>query len=442
MKQKLILGTALLTISGLICRLIGFFYRVFLSHTIGAEGLGIYQLIVPVYHLSYAICAAGIQTALSRLVASAAAKKEHTKALLTFLTAMVLSFALSLIISVLIQSNSAYLAEYILEDTRCAPLLKLVAYSLPFGALHGCVMGWFMGKKQIHIPAIMQVLEEIIRLVSTWLCYLYLINSGQTPSAIIAVVGLLFAEVVSVLFSVFVFSHHKTSDITFPNFRFYYDCAKELLTDSFPLTLNRIALNLLHSVEAILIPLSLQKCAMTRTEALETLGIVSGMALPLVLFPTAIINALSSVLLPTVSENQALENKNNIQRLIKKTTFYALVIGVVCTLFFSLFGKQMGLLFYSSSEAGHYITILASICPFLFVDIVLASVMNGLGKTFLCFSVNFANMCLRVSCIYFFVPNMGIYGYLAGLIGGEIFCMFVSLLVIYALVFKKQSIDK
>ena len=80
MKEKLIFGTILLTGSGLICRLIGFLYRIFLSKAIGAEGMGIYQLILPIYYLSYAISTAGIQTSLSRLVAAATAKKEHTKA--------------------------------------------------------------------------------------------------------------------------------------------------------------------------------------------------------------------------------------------------------------------------------------------------------------------------------------------------------------------------
>lgn len=43
--NPLIAGTLLLTVTGLSSRVIGFFYRIFLSRIIGAEGLGIYQLI-------------------------------------------------------------------------------------------------------------------------------------------------------------------------------------------------------------------------------------------------------------------------------------------------------------------------------------------------------------------------------------------------------------
>lgn len=442
MKKKAFFGTILLTISGLICRLIGFFYRIFLSHAIGAEGLGIYQLIVPIYHLSYAISTAGIQTALSRLIASATAKREHAKALLTFLIGTTTSFILSLSISLLLQKNSPYLANHFLGDSSCIPLLNLLAYTLPFGALHGCVIGWFMGKKQIHIPAFMQIMEELIRLAATWICYLYLISSNRSPNANIAVSGLLISEIISVIISIFFVSFHKNTKIQILDLSYYKSCTKELFFTSFPLTLNRIALNLLHSAEAILIPLSLEKYALTRSEALETLGTISGMALPLVLFPTAIVNALSSILLPTISENFALKNKQYIQRLVKKSLLYIFLMGMIFMVFFFLTGKQLGVLLYNNADAGYYITLLSTICPFLFCDIILASIMNGLGQTFLCFFVNLGNMVFRIFCIYFLIPHTGIYGYLTGLIGGEFFCSIISILIIFILIFRKQPIDK
>lgn len=442
MKKKLFFGTILLTISGLICRLIGFFYRIFLTHAIGAEGLGIYQLIVPIYHLSYAISTAGIQTALSQIIASATAKKEHSKAFLTFLIGTTTSFILSLSISSLLQNNSPYLANRFLGDSSCIPLLNLLAYTLPFSALHGCVIGWFMGKKQIHIPAFMQILEEVIRLVASYIYYLHLISNDHIPSADIAVYGLLISEIVSVVMSIFFILLHKNPKIQFLDISYYKSCTKGLLFTSFPLTLNRVALNLLHSIEAILIPLSLEKYTLTRSKSLETLGIISGMALPLVLFPTAIVNALSSILLPTISENFALKNKQYIQRLVKKSLIYTVLIGIIFMIFFFLSGRQIGVFLYDNTDAGYYITLLSTICPFLFCDIILASIMNGFGHTFLCFLVNLLNMLFRICCIYFLIPHMGIYGYLIGLIGGEFICSIISILIIFTLIFRKQSIDK
>lgn len=439
MKQKLVFGTLLLTGSGLICRLIGFLYRVFLSNTIGAEGMGIYQLILPIYYLSYAITTAGIQTAISRLVAASVAKKKHTQAMMIFLTGTGISFALSLFIGILIRSNAEFLGAHILADIRCIPLLNILTLALPFGALHGCITGWFMGQNQVQLPAGIQILEETVRLITTYICYLFFLKRGLPATPSISLFGLLFGELISVLFSLFFILNHAMPHHHFPALSFYLTSIKKLFANAFPLTINRVALNLLHSIEAVLIPLSLQKWNPDQSGALETLGIVSGMALPLVLFPTAIINALSSVLLPAVSEKQALQDRSAITILVRKTTSYAVGIGVICLIFFSIFGNSLGLLFYKNADAGHYISILALISPFLFVNIILASVMNGLGKTYLCFLVNFVNMCIRVTCIYFLIPQIGIYGYLAGLIGGEIFCTILSIIIVAYLNLKKRS---
>ena len=76
-KKLFIRGTLLLTFSGLLSRLAGFFYRIFLSHTIGAQGLGIFQLTVPLQLLFMSLCASGIQTGISRLTASSKAQNHN-----------------------------------------------------------------------------------------------------------------------------------------------------------------------------------------------------------------------------------------------------------------------------------------------------------------------------------------------------------------------------
>ena len=69
-KNALLRGTLLLTAAGIISRIMGFFYRIFLANTIGAEGMGIYQLIFPIYSVCFSLCASGIETAVSKLTAA------------------------------------------------------------------------------------------------------------------------------------------------------------------------------------------------------------------------------------------------------------------------------------------------------------------------------------------------------------------------------------
>lgn len=71
-KHPILMGTLILTVTGFLSRILGFFYRIFLSRAIGAEGLGLYQMIFPVHGIAFALCAGSIQTAISQLVASGA----------------------------------------------------------------------------------------------------------------------------------------------------------------------------------------------------------------------------------------------------------------------------------------------------------------------------------------------------------------------------------
>lgn len=85
-KKVFLKGTLILACTGLVSRIAGFFYRIFLSHAIGAEGLGLYQLILPLQGLMAALSYTGIQSALSRLIASRLALQEKKEAYFSLVT--------------------------------------------------------------------------------------------------------------------------------------------------------------------------------------------------------------------------------------------------------------------------------------------------------------------------------------------------------------------
>ena len=126
-KKAFLTSTLLLTSTGLICRVLGFFYRIYLSRAIGAEGLGIYQMVHPLFGICFALCAGSLQTALSQYVA--ACQPQGKKALLAALS---LSMSLSLILAWGITALSQPLARYVLLEPRCAPYLPVIALSVPF----------------------------------------------------------------------------------------------------------------------------------------------------------------------------------------------------------------------------------------------------------------------------------------------------------------------
>ena len=126
MKNMILRGTLLLTIAGVISRIMGFFYRIFLANTIGAEGMGIYQLIFPIYSVCFSLCASGIETAISKLTAEKIATGNPKEASDILKLGISITLTLSISCSLIIFYHAGFLAEVFLKEPRCTELLKMV----------------------------------------------------------------------------------------------------------------------------------------------------------------------------------------------------------------------------------------------------------------------------------------------------------------------------
>ena len=144
-KNPFLSGTLILTVTGILSRIIGFFYRIFLSQQIGEEGMGIYQLLAPVMALSFSLTCAGIQTSISKYTASYIAQNKHRRALRVLVTGSFLSMLLSITVTVFLYQNAARISESFLMELRCEPLVRIYALSLPFACIHSCINGYYYG---------------------------------------------------------------------------------------------------------------------------------------------------------------------------------------------------------------------------------------------------------------------------------------------------------
>lgn len=430
-KNAILKGTFILTGAGFLTRFIGFFFRMFLSHTFGEEQVGLYQLIFPVFALCFSICSAGIETALSRCVAQKLSfgKKEEADSLLY--QALILALCLSLSLSFLMNKNATFLAIYILGDLRCEPLLSTLSYALPFASVHCCIHGYYLGQKQTKIPALSQFIEQLARVGAVYIMYLIFQNNHSQATIRLAVLGLVIGESVSSAFCFRCFLNTRHLPLSF--LRLWKDrhLGKELVKLSTPLTCTRVLTNLLQSIENISIPLRLQLYGFQNSEALSIYGVLTGMALPCILFPTALTNSVSTMLLPTVAEIQATSKTKQLRSLIYKVILFGFSFGAFCGLLFLFFGSFIGKLMFDSTLAGDFMRTLAWICPFLYVNTTLISIINGLGKTTISFLINICNLAIRILSVWYGIPLFGMQGYLWGLLASQLIVSIFCLLYLY-----------
>lgn len=426
-KNTILRGTFILTFTGFFSRFIGFFYRIFLSHTFGEEGVGLYQLIFPVFALCFSLTAAGIEVALSRIIAQKTASGKADEARQTLFIGISASLLLSILVMIFLQTNALWISENFLKDSRCCNLLFTMSYAFPFSAVHSCICGYYLGIKRTETPAISQLIEQAVRVLSVYIICTFLLKRNMTLPVTVAVCGLVFGEIASSFHCVFALSrqHHlgKGTHLLQKN---TLSLAKNLFSMSVPITANRVLLNVLQSIEAVSIPGALMLYGLSRSDSLSTYGVLTGMAMPCILFPSAITNSISTMLLPTVAEAQLKQNKKALLLLIRKVTLSVFALGCSCTVIFLIAGNFAGSFLFHSRTAGKFIITLAWICPFLYSNSTFISILNGLGKATTTFLINTIGLFVRIVSVFVCIPAFGIIGYLWGLLASQLLISFLS----------------
>lgn len=416
-KRSFLGGAALLTATGMICRVLGFFYRIFMSRTIGAEGLGLYNMVHPVFSICFSLCAGSIQTALSQYVAAHPGQVRRI-----FRISLAIALSLSGLLSWGIWTGSDFLAGRLLLEPRCSPYLPVMAISVPFAALHACINGCYYGMQKARVPAFSQVAEQVIRMSVVFLTARFLIQEGRAITVSLAVYGHLIGEIASAGFTavslcLFPPDAQAKGPSSTLSFR---EGALPLMALALPLMTNRLVLNLLGSAEAVWIPNRLMAFGLSNSQALAVYGVLTSMALPFILFPSALTNSIAVLMLPAVAQAQADGRRERISSLISMCLRYSCYMGILCVGIFTLFGETLGTAVFQDPAAGAFICVLAWLCPFMYLATTLGSVLNGLGKTSVTFIQNVCAMVIRLAFVLFAVPSFGILGCLWGMLASEL----------------------
>lgn len=429
LKNPVISGTLLLSAAGILGKIIGFFYRIFLSRTIGAEGLGIYQLIFPISTICFAITVSGLSTALSKFIAEYQ-ERDPSSPRRFLIVCLMISGSLSLGMMFLLFRYSGFIAENILLEPRCEPLVPILACSIPLASVHSCIHGYYYGKKKAGVPALSSFMEQFARVVFVFLACQIRMEQGKSIDASIAVWGLVFGEAGAFLLCITSLLLSKESPAAPTTFK-VRSPAKKLLSYSIPLSMNRLALTLFASFESILIPSRLVLFGYSQSDALSIYGVLTGMALSIVTFPTVFTNSVSVMILPMISEADSRNDNAKISRTIYQTIFTCLLLGSICTASLLFCGKWIGDFLFGNALAGKFICMLSFICPFLFLSSILSSIMHGLGMPGYPFLLNLFGCLIRIGFVYVLIPQYGIKAYLMGMLLSQVFTSVLSVWILW-----------
>lgn len=414
LKKTLFIKNALiLTATSLLLRFAGIIFKVWLAAEIGSEGVGLYQLIFSVYVLASTFATSGISTAVTRLLAEETALGSKKGVLKILKKSIFLTLVIAFLSVSLIYFGADFIAAKILKDSRTALALKTLPLALPFMGISGCFRGYFIARRNVTPNSLGQIFEQAARIALILFFVRRFLEFGIEYALLGIMLGDALAEALGTAILLIIYRFDK-KNLNRLNGRALpdYNILKKIRHIALPITSGRYLNSLLRTAENILVPINLAKYPLASASALSQFGMIKGMALPILLFPSAILNAVSTLLIPEISEAVAKSRLSPIKytatRIIKITLLISFVFGAI----FLVSGDKIGFLIYKDQQVGRLVRLLAPIVPFMYLDSIADGLLKGLDQQSFCFKTAIIDSAIRIILILVFLPLFGLNGFI------------------------------
>lgn len=406
---------AVMAVSSLLIRCISMYFRIYLSGQTGTAGMGVYQLIISVYAVFALIVTSGLTVTVTRLCSE---QTDSGKSL--YITGRFLFFgaALGSLAGIVLFFSAGFFAGAIPNGSCAVPALRLLAPSLPLMSMSSVLRGFFSARRKMVFTAAEQLTEQIFE-IGVCMAVLQLYPPRTAAQAICAAVsGTTAAEAVSLALMLALYLREKKLIAVPP--RRTARLISSALPIAIPCTANAGLRSALSATENILIPAGLMKYGADVSAALAQYGMISAMAMPVIVFPSVLILPFASLIIPEMAQARSLHRTNGIRHMTQRMITGIMQFSVPVMLILIFFSEDIGLFLYGSAQTGFYIAVLAPAVPLMYLDSGADGILKGLNEQTGYFLINLADSLIRVILTYLLLPVMGIPGVIAVILFSEL----------------------
>ena len=405
-------GTLLLTGTGLLGQVLGFLYRIFLSRLVGAEVMGLYQLVLPVQSVLLSVTAIGLTAAVSNLSSEYRALGQEGIMGAVLRRCLAVFIGLFVVAAVVVGLGSDAISVYLLGDARTRLALLVLLPCLLLTGVENLHKHYFYGGGTVGLPAAVEVLEQFIRTGAVLgLLVLFLPQNEERTVGLIAL-GMTICEVFSACTLVLSY-RRRTAAI--PRVSAPPGLGRRIASIALPVGATAVLGNLMGAATAVLVPQRLVAGGVDVSDAMASFGILCGMTLPMLAMPTAFIGAMALVLVPRLARETALGRQKQVHGLIHRALLSTSVLILPAMSLLVVVGPTLGRLLYREERAGDFLLPLSIAMAFSCYQAVLSGVLNGVGQQR--FSARNALISGGVQTLGTFwlmsLPGWGLKGYVA-----------------------------
>ncbi len=461
--KSFIQGALILGVANLIVKVIGAFFKIPLTHLIGDDGMGYFNIAYQIYTFMFIIATAGFPIAISKMVAESTAKGNEQDARRIFQTAFRFLAVIGLVGTALL-----YLFPDQLEALVSVPGSSLgilaISPAIFFVSLASVYRGYFQGRQNMFPTAASEVIEAAAKLLVGIVAASFFMNmmvDGTLQTAldyaaskvqsshirtVFASAGAISGVTVGTLLSflllsgVYLFTRQKKSSLVqIDPLRSKRSILKELIVIAIPITIGASVSSLTSLIDMGTITRRL----VTRPEVLgfydfmfadgtkfaqqvleegwkgaelyahqaSTLyGMYTGKALTIFNLPLTLVVALGMSVVPAISAALTRKNQLEAKTITESAIRIAILFAAPCALGIASLSKEVLYILFSDTNAQSVLAILA----FAIIPVALVSVTNAIlqayGKVYLPVINMIIGGTAKVLVNFFCIPYLGIDG--------------------------------
>lgn len=401
----------MLTVTALVLRTVNISFQVYLSNRLGPEGMGLFQLISSIYFLAIVFSTSGIKFATTRLVAEEMGTGKPAGAIRAVRNCLAYAVIFSFATMVIINLKAEYIGISWLNDQRTVLSLRIFAISLPFIALSSVFSGYFIAvRKVIQTVVVQQYLEQLIKIGTTILFLGILLPRGLEYACAAAVLGASIGEFCSFLLLLWLFrvnrpEVHSTDQVG-------AHLLSRMLHIALPVAFSSYIISVVRTIQHLLIPWGLKKSGESSTAAISTFGVIQGMTMPVIMFPSVLLDSISDLIVPELAECKASRSYNRLNYIVARVFNLGVLLSIGVTWLFWHFSEELGMAIYNNGEAAYFIMMLAPLIPVMYLDNIVDNMLKGLDEQVSSMRYNIITSLINVAMTYLLIPRYAITGFI------------------------------
>ncbi len=435
MKRKLINSFIILSGSTLITKVFSVFNRMLLSRLLSETGMALYILVIPTLSLCITLAQFSIPSAVFRLVSN---PKYNNKKVI--ISAILICIATCLMMMVSILCFSQIVAhDFLKQDQAYLPLLTLLPF-IPLVAVSGIMKNYYLGKEDVWTLSVAQLLEEVARIVFTYIMIKCFSQLDMTYLVAIAILAMSIGELASILY---LYTHlHRRVHISYHPIDYFQDhfIFKDMMNIALPLTGSRILHSCYNFIEPIVLVAILTRLHISESDIHLQYAIISGYVISILVTPTFFNNVVLRLLLPILNKDIAFHRLRDLRKHVIYGVIVCFFISLPFTILFYFWGDYCLLFMYNTKNGYEYLKYMAIPFTLFYLQTPLSATLQALNKNKEMFIMSTLEVIIEFICLIILTPRFHVLSVAMVMLIGLFATLLLSTFYVYKSVYSSRHI--